>query len=318
MIGLISNPNSRQNRTQLAAIQRIVADCSTILHRITKNENEIAAVLTEFAESGVTVLAINGGDGTIAAVLTALFNLQPFSEKPKVILLPGGTTNMNVGDVGMQGNLKKVVKRLVVWSNKNKPIKQTQRRNILSVSQNSSMPPACGMFFGTGIVTRGIEYSHQQTSAAGIKREIGPGTALLRTLWGLLRKEPYFTEAVQMKIQFDETRSPEDHALVLLMVSSLERLMLGMRPYWGKESGALHCSWIESPHRKLFFALPSLLRGKPNRYCTSANGYVSRNSNHIQLWMNGTYTLDGELYQADAKYGPVTICSAGELEFLSV
>ena len=314
-IGLVSNPNSRRNRSQLSAVSELVASRSNIHHRITGKPDDISPALEEFASLGVDVLAINGGDGTVARVLSELFNHSQFTLMPQLMLLPGGTTNMNVADVGIPGKLKHAVQKMTGWADGKAPQPQIRRRTILRVEHAARPLPDWGMFFGTGIITRGIDYCHNHVHTLGLTDEIGPGLVVLRTLWGTLRKDPRFTTPVSARITVGASSS-HDHEVVLLLVTSLQRLFLGMRPWWGSEDGNLHCSWIQQPHRRLLRVFPSLLRGKPHRFVTEGNGYFSHNADSIQLWMDGSYTVDGEIYPADSNKGPVTISSSPALEFL--
>jgi hypothetical protein len=103
-----------------------------------------------------------------------------------------------------------------------------------------------------------------------------------------------------------------------MIVSSLERLFLGLHPFWGQEAAALHCTWIQKPTRKVLRAFPSLVRGRPNRHVTPENGYFSHNADTIRLWMDGLFTLDGEMHRASTDHGPVIISSAGTLNFLRI
>jgi hypothetical protein len=38
----------------------------------------------------------------------------------------------------------------------------------------------------------------------------------------------------------------------------------------------------------------------------------------MRLWFDGTFTLDGEMYQASRETGPLTVSTGGELEFLRI
>lgn len=314
-IGLLSNPNSRRNRSQLSAVSELVASHSNIHHRITSTPDDISPALAEFASLDVNVLAINGGDGSVARVLSELFNHSPFTLVPQLILLPGGTTNMNAGDVGIPGKLNSAVHRMADWAGGKHQPPLILRRTILRVEHAARALPDWGMFFGTGTITRGIDYCHRHVHTLGLTDEVGPGVVLLRTLWGMLRRDPRFTTPVSACIAVDSS-SPRDQEVVLLLVTSLQRLFLGMHPWWGNEDGNLHCSWIQQPHRRLLRVFPSLLRGNPHRFATEENGYSSHNADSIRLWMDGSYTVDGEIYQADSNKGPISISSSQALEFL--
>jgi hypothetical protein len=317
-IGLLTNPNSHRNRAQAGNIAAIVSNHPAIDHRITASAAAIGPALRAFADNGVTLLAINGGDGTTAHVFTELLEQAPFPQLPTVILLPGGTTNMNAGDVGMRGNLTKAVERLADWSDNPSRGAETTTRAVLRAEGAVDGKPAYGMFFGAGTVISGIEYCKANIHTRGIRDELAPGVVMLRTIWGIARKEPYFSDPTATRIELNGQTDARVRPVIQLIVSSLERLFLGLHPFWGLESGPLHCTWIEKPTRRVLRAFPAVVRGKPNRYVTPDNGYFSHNAEHIRLWMDGLFTLDGEMHQASREKGPVTITNGGNLDFLRI
>ena len=317
-IGLISNPHSRRNRSQLAAVEAIVANRPNIHHHITQSADEISPALQGFAQQGVEVLAVNGGDGTTAQVFSTLLQQRPFARLPAVILLPGGTTNMNAGDVGLRGKLTKAVRRMADWADTGASNVTRMTRPILRTEGSLDGKIACGMFFGAGAIIRGIEYCHDNVHSVGLTDELGPGVVTLRTIWGLARKESYFSEPTPIRIELDAAADLQDRQVVLLLISSLERLFLGLRPYWGVEKAPLHCSWVQKPTARVLRAFHSVLRGKPNRHAGEENGYFSHNAGQIRLWMNGAFTLDGEIFHASTTHGPVTVSNGADIEFIRI
>jgi diacylglycerol kinase (ATP) len=319
-IGLISNPNSRRNQAELAAIQRIVADRPDILHVITRSVDDISPALGHFSAQGVDVLAINGGDGTTSTIFTALFNDRPFASLPSVILLPGGTTNMNVGDVGLRGKLSTAVHRMTQWLECGCDSSYVQRlsRHILRVQGSTDGLTRYGMALGAGSVIRGIEYFHDKVHTKGIRDDLGPGLVMLRTIWGIARKDAYFSAPTTMRIEIDAVPDPETREVILFMLSSLERLFLGVHPFWGSESAPLYCTWVQTPARRVLRAFPSLMRGRRNVHVKPENGYFSHNAREVRVWMDGVFALDGEMYHAGRETGPVVVSDAGELQFLRI
>ena len=315
-VGLLSNPHSGRNRRQLHRVEDIVANHPGVHHRLTHSPNEIPAVLQELADKAVGVLAINGGDGTVARVLTHLLQDSPFGQQPVVVLLPGGTTNMNVGDVGVRGNLKGAVTRLCQWADNRHTDCKLLQRPVLRVQPGIGQPPVYGMFFGAGAIIQGIEYCHASIHSKGLGNEVGPGLAMARTIWGIMRRDRRFLKPVPVAVTLDSGTAGAAQAELLLLVSTLERLFLGMHPYWGQEDGPLHISMVRNDATRLLRTLPALLRGKPGRHATEAAGYRSYNCTTIHLELDGTWTLDGELYQADHTTGPVTITDGGNVTFL--
>lgn len=315
-IGMISNANSGANRKHLQQLNAIVAKQPAILHRITANAGEIPAVLEEFNAQPINILAINGGDGTTAEVFTRLLRNHAWQTLPLFILLPGGTTNMNVGDVGIRGDLRKAVNKLCAWLAGSEQPPEIRQRSIIKVVPGDKALPVYGMFMGAGAIIQGIEYCHEKIHSRGVGNEIGPGLAMARTVWGILRRDPRFIQPVNARVILDNPPDTIEQRMLLLLVSSLERLFLGMRPYWGTESGGLHCSMIREDASHFMRTLPSLLRGQPTRRVTPQAGYRSHNIDALTLQMNATLTLDGEMYHIDEQTGPASISDGGKLDFI--
>jgi diacylglycerol kinase family enzyme len=314
--GLITNPYSRRNRTHRQALASIVADHPNILHRVTEHPEQLAEVLREFAAAGVRVLAINGGDGTSARVFTALLQQRPFAALPSLALLPGGSTNVNANDVGLRGGLQRAARSLASWARGAPVAEQRVTRHLLCVRGAVQEQPQYGMFFGAGSVVRGIEYCQRTFYQRGIANAFGPALAIARVAWGMFRNQPRFASPTPMRVELaalDEASAPRE--VLLMMITSLDHLILGMRPYWGGETGALHCTWIEKPAHGLLRAMPHVLRGRPDARVTPEHGYLSHNASQARLWLNGTFTVDGEMHQADSST-PLTVSTADELEFL--
>lgn len=315
-VGLLSNPNSGRNRRQLQDIERIVANHPGVHHRVTHSAAEIPAALQELADRSVEVVAINGGDGTTAQILTHLLQDSPFPRLPRVALLPGGTTNMNAGDAGLRGNLERAVTRLCRWSDGQSDHCELLQRPVLRVQPGNGEPAIYGMAFGAGAVIQGIEYFHEQVHSRGGGKGAGPALAVARTIWGIARRDQRFLKPVPVSVSLDAQPAGPVQDELLLLVSGMERLLLGMRPFWGKGNGSLHTTIIRDGAERLLRTLPSVLRGKPGRHATEAAGYRSHNSETIRLELDGAWALDGELYQAHPSTGPVTITNGGDVTFL--
>ncbi|NCP03944.1 MAG: diacylglycerol kinase, partial [Deltaproteobacteria bacterium] len=71
-----------------------------ISHREAVTPHDLAQALVDFAEQGIDLLIINGGDGTVQAVLTLLYTRKIFDQPPLLALLRAGTTSMLARDVG--------------------------------------------------------------------------------------------------------------------------------------------------------------------------------------------------------------------------
>jgi len=115
----------------------------------------------------------------------------------------------------------------------------------------------------------------------------------------------------------DDGPSRQFDSLVIL-VSTLERLFLGLFPYWGEEPGPLHYTAVRAQPRCLLRALPSILRGRMGPYATTANGFFSHNAHEIKLNLSSGFTLDGQLYIPDNRQEPTVVRYGGTASFLRV
>ena len=103
----------------------------------------------------------------------------------------------------------------------------------------------------------------------------------------------------------------------MLLVTTLERLFLGMRPFWSSTTaGPLRFTSLKFPYRYLWRVLPALLRGKSHPLATIDHGYVSENLSQIRLALNSGFVLDGEVHSPPHQEEPIILELAGELSFV--
>jgi hypothetical protein len=171
------------------------------------------------------------------------------------------------------------------------------------------------MFFGTAAIEQGIRFCRARVHTLGLRGELGAGLALAAVLLGLARGRPVVTP-VPIATASDGG-SPERRDHLALLVTTLERLVLGLRPFWGPGTGPLHYTAVADRPRRLLAALPRLLYGRPGGHATVDNGYVSRNVDELRLWLEGAgYTLDGELFTGEPGRGPIVLRDGGRATFV--
>ena len=312
-VGLISNPGSGHNRDRFAALNDRLERCPGIVHRVTRSAAEIDPALDELAREAPDVLAVNGGDGTAAAVLGRVLERRPFANLPRIVLLPGGTANMNAGDVGVRGSLPRAVEKLCRWSEGGRPKSPpVERRPLLRVENGTGENPHYCMFLGAGAVLRGTEYAHRNIHSRGLRDDFSLALGTARTVWGLFRKDPAFNARVEVRLQLDGAEERR-HDTLILAVSTLQRLAFGMRPFWGEGAGRIRLTLIEQRCSRFVRTFASILRGRPNRNAVGESGYFSHNANRIQMSLVGGLNLDGEILHAQ---GPVTVTASEDMEFI--
>lgn len=311
-IGLISNPNSGHNRDDFARIEALVAGQPAIHHVVTHSPADIAPALEALSRRQVEVLAINGGDGTAAAIMGRMLEQAVFAKPPLIALLPGGTANMNAGDVGIRGKLVPAVRRFCSWCEDQQDTQdRIVERPLLRVQTGGASH--YGMFLGAGAVMQGTEYTHSKIHARGLRDELSLALGTARTIWGVLRDDPRFNQSVSISLRLDDGIESATHDTLILVVSTLHRLFFGMRPFWGTGPGRLRMTLVEQHCTRFLRTFISIVRGRPNRNAVPHSGYISHNADAIHLAMDGGLNLDGEIIHAR---GAVSIDTTESLRFL--
>lgn len=313
-IGVLVNPLSGGNRTGLDAVRKAIAAYPRERHCDVQTPQDVLAGLVEFARNDVNLVVINGGDGTVQAALTAIFHNQPFEKLPLLAVLQSGTTSMTARDVGFAGSPVKALEKILKWADCGAGDPVILQRPVLQV-RAPGHAPRYGMFFGTAGIYQGIQYFHRNVNSRGLKGELGPGITIARFLWAASFGRSDFISSVPITIALDD-KPPRRLDCMLLLVSTLERLFLGLHPYWGDEPGAMHYTALRTRPRHLLQTLPFILRGRKNRLARPENGYFSHNASQIRLNLDSGFTLDGQLYTPANSREPTVVQSGATTAFL--
>jgi diacylglycerol kinase (ATP) len=314
-IGMITNPRSGGNKKGIGEVREFVARNRGIHHGEAVTPAEIHGVLSDFATRNVELLVVNGGDGTIQAVLTALYGRACFLRPPVLALLQAGTTSMLARDAGVRGKPVAALARILAWKGDTGNNRHAiLERPVLKLRQQGEAEPLCGMFFGAGAIPRGIELCHGSVNPRGVRGELIPGLLIARLLLAVVNGNDTLLPGTDMGVHFDG--QPVRHDTYLFaMVSTLERLFLGLHPFWGGEDAPLHFTALRTKPPYLLRNLPFLVYGRRTATSSPENGFYSHNARQITLDFRGKFVIDGEIFEARA---PLTIEAAGPARFLRI
>jgi hypothetical protein len=101
---------------------------------------------------------------------------------------------------------------------------------------------------------------------------------------------------------------------LFILASTLDRLLLGARPYWGDQQEPLHFTCVRESPRGFWRSLLPLLAGR-GRKLREPDGYYSWNARAVDIAMEGYFVIDGELYSA-GDGGPLRLTTTGPAAFL--
>lgn len=314
-VGILLNPKGGQARKYDTVIRLVLADFPTAILREARNAAEFKPAVDDLMQADIDLLVIIAGDGTIKAVLGLLFSSCPDERWPVLLTVPGGTTNMTSLDLGIKGRPEQVLLRL-----KNHLLQQAAplftKRVVLCVEQ-TGMNKVYGMFFGIGLITRGVKFSRGRVKRMGVTGGFFTLLIILRSLAGLiLGKKQSRWASVDLSIDQSGNGMQRD-CYMLGLVSALDHLLLGMRPYWGQESAPLHVTMVKQQRKHLWRSLWPILSGR-GHHLKQQDGYYSYNTQALELMINDEFIVDGELYQSSMENGPLRITATDPVTFLVI
>lgn len=312
-IGLLFNPLSGRIRKRKDAIRRVLAGIPGATCSEVTNAPEINASVDAFIQADVDLLVIVGGDGTVQGVLCHLFATQPLARWPVLTVIPGGTTNMTALDLGICGRPEFILQQL-----KGYLLKQISpvflQRHVLCIEQ-AGAAKVYGMFFGVGLIARAVIFSQSKIKQLGITGEIYSGIITFGYLIGLVFGRRHGAWAPVRMSVIEKNVELHCGTYAFLFASTLDRLLFGMRPYWGQEEEALHVTFVRQKPKRPLRSLLALLSGR-GEFLKGQDGYHSYNTGTLELLIDDDYIVDGESYRASSEDGPLRITASGPIIFL--
>jgi len=293
---ILSNAATPRARRAVPALRDALPESAGVDHLVSDDAAAADALLAGERWQADDLLVINGGDGSVQRALSVLLASGSAASLPRIACLPGGSTNMTAYDLNRHRRMAEcltTLRRLAATPAAVPP----QARPVVRVQAGATAH--CGLFFGAGTIVQGVEYFQERLRGDGGRHELAAGAALARTVWGIARSEPPFAAPLTATV-CAAPLWPEATALSLRLAfaTTLDRLFLGIRPYWGDGDGALKVTAVERRAPGFVRRLPRLLRGRPDSAMTRSNGYHSGRSSALDLGFRGSYTLDGELFPA--------------------
>ena len=295
-IGLITNPLSRALREGRFGLG---AGAAGLPQAAPASRAELRAALSDFAAKGVNLLAVQGGDGTLREVLTALpgiFGDHP----PEIAILATGKTNLAARVLGSPGPGEAALRRL-----REAAARGTLRRKQLPVLEvarpgMAEAEPLRGLLFGAAAFTEAKLLAERALHRRGIH----DGLAVLLALGGVALRAGWqrghpLRAGVPMEVAPDGD-PPQPGNRFLLLATSLDRLMLGLWPFWGEGEGPLHWLDVAAPPKRLAAALWAARQGRPRPWMPAA-GYRSGRADRLAITLQTPFVLDGEVYEPGPK-----------------
>ena len=263
--------------------------------------------LHAFAQCGVNLLVIDGGDGTIRDVLSLA--LRAFGENmPLIALIPSGKTNVLAIDLGVPTDWT-LAQAMAAARSEAAVIKH---RAPLEVRWDDGRPSLRGFVFGLGAFVRATSLA-QNVHKAGAFHSIAVAMSVLGALWGTVMggARDQWRAGVPLCLGIDDAPTRTADRFIVL-ATTLKRLPFGVKPFGAPREGLKFLD-VDAPPRGLPGAFPALLAGKDSAW-TPRNGYRRGDASKLRITTEQPLVVDGDVYDGS---GGVTVVLGPTLRFLA-
>jgi diacylglycerol kinase (ATP) len=292
---LIVNPASGRAGGKGLALAAKLKSAPAVTVRILERFGELPAVLDDLAAKGTTDLFVSSGDGTVHAIQTELAERKPFAQLPRLGLLPHGTTNMTAADLGFRLRALDAQAQFLA-----EPRPRILRpRPTLRAANPRDGKPRHGMFLGTGAIAAATLFCQQAFNARGV----GGNWASFRTLSGAAARSLLTSANEKDERRFDRpypiSVSSEGSEIaggnqLLLLSTTLEKLVLGTRPFWGG-GGPIRSTIIPYPVPNIIrWLLPVMYGGETRKAPPGARSFAGSS---LMVGTSAPFVIDGEFFE---------------------
>jgi hypothetical protein len=294
-VGLIVNPRSGKGNGKGIALAGKLRGDSLFSIRILDQFEQLPSFVEDMARDEVSDLFISSGDGTIQEILTHIAERPLFRKRPRISLLPHGTTNLTAADLGLRHRTIDAQAQFMRSLTRN----DLRPRPTIRCANPGDGKVRHGMFVGTGAVSLGTLFCQQAFNARGVKGQWATFATLASAVAKTVFTAPNPQDETRLDRPYDisvvaDGKPRAEGPLLLQMSTTLEKLVLNTRPFWGGKSGPIRTSLFPYPVPSVVRWLLPVMYGGENR--TPPPGSTSFCSEELAVTSKVMFVIDGEFF----------------------
>ena len=297
-IGVVMNPRAGGNARNPTAMARLGLLLGNIGEaHSTANLEELYRVAEQFRRDGISVLGINGGDGTNHVVLTAFVRTYGDEPLPAIAFLRGGTMNTTANACGVaHGSPRHLLSRLLD--------KLDGRMSLETVEYDTlEVNGEVGFMWGVGLTQNFLREYYDDGHGKPT-----PVTAVQTLVWGSISglvgnaKGQRLRARFRGKVTVDGQPWPDD--FLAIAAGTIDQIGLGFRPFRrvGERPRTFHALGITCTVPEFLVDLGRIRLGLPmgpgKTHEALARSLVLERDEPID------YFIDGDVYSSPS---PVTV-----------
>ena len=292
-IGVLTNLRAGRVSPAAARARQLLAGQPDVRQRETRSSAEVDAALADFARHGVELLVLNGGDGTLQRALTRILDAEPGGWLPQLAPLRAGRTNTSALSLGADRDPGRGLAAILAAVENGTLESRAHTRPVLRADLGSD-GVQYGMFFGAGMLYQAIRLTHANFPDGRAQGHLGASlTTAALVARGVLGRYGGVLSPEKVQVAMDGV-PVQPGEFLMVMATTLDRLFLRMRPFWGTQDAPLRFSTIAARPQGLRNVV-RVLSGRPP--VSRDEAYISRNVDVVVLGLDGGMTVDGELFE---------------------
>lgn len=314
-IGFVHNRRSERNKRGTADIEAVLARYPEVVRLDFDGLTRLHDIARDLARLAPALIVVNGGDGTVQGLLTELLEHRLLSPLPPIAILPRGMANMTAADCGLRRRGARALARLLDHARAGLLDRFVVHRRVLRVDGLEGGRAQRGMFMGALGITDAIHLCKSRAHSLGLKGELAHFVTLAQILWGLARgrRPPGMLEGAPVAMRFEDGEIREGRQL-LLLATTLDRLVLASRPFWNGLARPFRLTAIRQPAEGLVRRALCVLYGGERRPLP-ADSFFSRGSARAELEIASEITIDGQFYRPTPGR-PLVVTAPEEVRFV--
>lgn len=317
-VGLLINPKAGKKSGYGLELAKLLEGQKNVEVKIIERFETLPAMMDDFASREIDILFISSGDGTVQAIQTEIAEKKKFARQPHLCLLPHGTTNMTAADLGFGIKSIQGQADFIIAAGAGKEPEDVRVRPTVKIDNPADGMVRHGMFVGTGAAWQGTKFCQTDVHKTGLKGSWATfatlATALIKAAF--LPANPTDLSRIdrpyEMDVKADGDLVAEGGQLMFLS-TTLQKLILGVKPFWGGANGPMRSSIIPYPPPNVFrWALP-LMRGGEDRKVPE--GCLSFCADEILIDTKCPFVIDGEFFDPPANE-PLRITTGPDFSYV--
>jgi hypothetical protein len=222
---------------------------------------------------------------------------------------------MTAADLGFQNRNVKVQADFIA----NRQPRLLRKRPTLRAANPRDGKIRHGMFLGTGAVWQATVFCQDAVHRVGLKGDF----ATFATLAAAIGKSLFSTASpddpsrIDRPYQIGISRDCESAVAagrqLLLLATTLEKLILGTRPFWGGKVGPIRVSTIPYPVPSVTRWLLPLMYGGEGR--SAPQGAQSLSGSSFKIVTDTPFVIDGEFFEGPIE-GPLRLETGPEFTYV--